>query len=340
VLVGLFLSGLVAGASSASAQDAPPAVNYSVTKTVPLGEPNRWDYVVFDPSSHRVFVAHGDRVTVVDGQDGANLGQVEGMPGGTHGIGISTATGEGVTDDGDNGQAVAFDLKTLAVKARIPAEKDADAVAFDPVSGHIFVVDGDSGKITVVDPKTNKATATIDGGEKLEYAVADGRGALFVEGAGKRDVLRIDTQANKVTGRWDIPDCASPHGVAFDAASHRLFISCVNSRLVVVNTDTGQEAAGVPIDRGTDAAAFDPTRKLVFSSNGLDGDISVIREVSPDAYVPVATVKTQASGRTMSVDPESGRLYVVAADTDPSPTPGGRPIPRPGTLKLLFLDPR
>lgn len=333
----LFASTLAPPAFPASA--APPTPTYAVTRTVALGEPNRWDYVVFDPSSHRVYVAHSDRVTVVDGRSGAILGQVEGIAGGTHGVGISTATGEGITDDGKNGLAIAFDLKTLAVKARIPVEKDADAIAFDPASGHVFVVEGDSKKITAVDPRTNTVAATIDGGGKLEYAVADGRGALFVAGEENRDVVRIDTRTNTVTAHWPIADCASPHGAAIDAASHRLFVSCVNERLVVVDTDTGKEVASAPIGRGTDAAAFDSRRKLVFSSNGLDGTLSVIREKTPDTYVPVATIKTAASGRTMAVDPETGRIYIAAADTDPSPTPGGRPIPRPGTLKLLFLDP-
>ena len=335
VLAALFASAIAAPALPAAA--APPS--YAVTRTAPLGEPNRWDYVVFDPASHRVYVAHGDRVTVVDGRGGAILGQIEGMAGGTHGIGISAATGEGFTDDGRGGLAVAFDLKTMAVKAKVPVEKDADAVAFDPASGHVFIIEGDSKKVTAVDPKTNTVVATIDGGEGLEYAVADGRGALFVAGEEKRDVVRIDTRTNTVTAHWPIADCASPHGAAIDAAAHRLFISCVNQRLVVVATDSGKEVAGLPIGRGTDAAAFDPKRRLVFSSNGLDGTLSVIREETPDKYIPVATIKTAVSGRTMGIDPQTGRIYIAAADTDPAPTPGGRPIPRPGTLKLLFLDP-
>jgi DNA-binding beta-propeller fold protein YncE len=335
VLAALFASAIASPILAATAAEP----SYAVTRTVPLGEPNRWDYVVFDPTSHRVYVAHGDRVTVVDGRGGAILGQIEGMAGGTHGIAISTATGEGFTDDGRGGLAVAFDLKTMAVKARVPVEKDADAVAFDPASGHVFVIEGDSKKVTAVDPKTNKVVATLDGGEGLEYAVADGRGGLFVAGEEKRDVLRINTRTNTVTAHWPIADCASPHGAAIDAVAHRLFISCVNQRLVVVDTDSGKEIAGVPIGRGTDAAAFDPKRKLVFSSNGLDGTLSVIREETPDKYVSVATIKTAVSGRTMGIDPQTGRIYIAAADTDPAPTPGGRPIPRPGTLKLLFLDP-
>ena len=53
-------------------------------------------------------MAHGDRVAVVDGHDGKVLGEVEGMPGGTHGIAVATAAGQGFTDDGKAGQAVAF----------------------------------------------------------------------------------------------------------------------------------------------------------------------------------------------------------------------------------------
>lgn len=43
------------------------AMEYSVTRTVALGAPDRWDYLTVDPASQRVYVSHGDRVTVVDG---------------------------------------------------------------------------------------------------------------------------------------------------------------------------------------------------------------------------------------------------------------------------------
>src|SRR5690242_8816097 len=71
---------------------ASPVV-YHLTRSVRLGAPDRWDYVVYDGPSHRVYVAHGDHLTVVDGRNGRIIGQVEGMPGGTHGIAISHAAG-------------------------------------------------------------------------------------------------------------------------------------------------------------------------------------------------------------------------------------------------------
>jgi DNA-binding beta-propeller fold protein YncE len=61
---------------TASAQPAP---TYRTTQSIKLGAPDRWDYVVFDGASGRVYVAHGDRVTVIDGHDGHVLGNVDGL---------------------------------------------------------------------------------------------------------------------------------------------------------------------------------------------------------------------------------------------------------------------
>jgi YVTN family beta-propeller protein len=323
---------------------SPPTPAYTVVKTVPLGAPDRWDYVFYGPF-HRVYVAHGDRVNVVDGQSGALIGDITGMPGGAHGIAVSKAAGKGYTDDGKAGQVAVFDLKTLQVVKRIDAKPDADGMVFDETSGHIFVVDGDSKVLTVIDPATDGVVATVDAGEGLEAAVSGGNGKIYVNGAENKELLRVDVKTNAVDARWPIPGCASPHGLALDKAAHRAFVSCVNKVMTVVDTDSGAVLASLPIGQGTDSAAFDPKRKLAFSSNG-DGTLSIIREVDPQTFVLAGMIKTAATGRTMDIDPQTGRLYIAAADIDhtaqTAPAPGGRPgRPRivPGSLKLLFLDP-
>lgn len=344
LLVATTLAITVGTASLAFAQSPP---EYRVTHTVPLGAPDRWDYVTFDPSSKRVYVAHGDEVTVVGGESGEIIGHVKGLPGGTHGIAIVTARGRGYTDDGQAGEAASFDLATLSVGARIKAADDADAIAFDPVSEHVFVINGDTGSITVIDPKTNTSIATINAGGKLEFAVSGGNGWLYVNGAGNKEVLRVDTRKNLVDARWPIPECTSPHGLAIDTATHRLFVSCINNLLTVVNADNGAVVARLPIGSGTDAAAFDPKRKLIFSSNGRDGTISVIQEKDAQTFVSLGSIKTVVSARTMGIDPATGRIYLAAADVDTNaakaaPAPSGtprRPSFVPGSLKLLFLDP-
>ncbi len=331
----IFLLAALLGLCVARAAAAAPA--YTLVGEVALGAPDRWDYVV--AQAGRVYVAHGDRLTVVDGRAGKVIGLVEGVSGGTHGTGVSLATGQGFTDDGQLGQVVAFDLRTLKSTKRIAAASDVDGIIADNATGRIFVVEGDPMSLTVIDPQTDAVVATIAAGEKLEAGASDGRGAIYVAGEGGRDVLRIDARALKVTGRWPTPGCERPHGLAVDAAGRRVFMSCVNARLMVVDADTGRQIADLPIGRGSDTVAWDSTRHRVFSSNGVDGTISVYQQTAPDAYTPFETVQSAVSGRTMAVDPASGRLFVAAAETDPSLTPGGRRRPRPGTLRLLMFDP-
>jgi YVTN family beta-propeller protein len=326
-----------------------PAADYHLTRGIRLGAPDRWDYIVYDSPSHRVYVSHGDRVSVVDGRSGRIIGEVEGMPGGTHGIAISHTAGLGYTDDGDAGEAVAFSLKTLKVVEHLQAAPDSDAVTIDPTSGHVFVVDGDPGLLTVIDPASDRVVATVHVGSKLEFVVPGHNGKVYVNGVEKQEIFRVDTATNQVDASWPIPQCKAPHGLAIDTATHRLFSSCENGRLMVVNADTGATVATLPIGQGTDAAAFDPTRKLIFSSNGMDGTLSVMREVDANTFVPVATIKTALSARTMSVDPVSGRVFLAAAATNAkamaafrAARQAGRHGPSPfvpGSLKLLFFDP-
>jgi DNA-binding beta-propeller fold protein YncE len=320
------------------------APKYTITRTVSLGAPDRWDYLAFDTKSKRVFVSHGDRVTIVNADDGSIAGQVEGFAGGTHGIVILTAAGRGYTDDGRAGTAASFDLTTFEVGKAIAADDDADGIAFDRVSGHLFVVDGDPGKLTVIDPKTDAVVANVDAGGKLEFAVSGNNGYLYVNGEAKHEIVRVDTRTNKVDAHWPMPTCESPHGLAIDTSTHRLFSGCINSVLVVMDSANGKIIASVPIGRGSDAVAFDPKRKLIFSSNGQDGTLSVIQEADARTFVPVATIPTAVSGRTMTIDPETGQLYVAAAEVDTKAAAAMSPPPRrmplvPGSLKLLILDP-
>ena len=331
------LSALLAvggAAPTALAQDAP---TYRQVAAIPLGAPERWDYVVADAPSGRVFVAHGDRLTVVDGRALKPIGDVTLLKGVTHGTYVAAETGLGFTDDGEAGKAIAFDLKTLAIRATLDAAPDADGIA--GVGDKVYVVDGDSGVVTVIDAAGPRVVSTIKIGGSLESAAVDGQGHLFVNGAARAEIVRIDTASNTVTARWPVPDCKSPHGLAVDPARHRVFTSCVNGRLDILDTQSGREVASMPIGLGTDSAAFDPVRRRIFSSNGRDGTISVIQEVDADTYRPLPSVKTQLSARTMAVDTSTGRLFVAAADVDPAGPTTGRPRFLPGTLKLLVFDP-
>jgi YVTN family beta-propeller protein len=325
------------------AQSAP---QYRITNTIALGAPDRWDYLTFDPATHRVYVAHGDRVTVVDGHDGRLLGEVTGFPGGTHGIALVGSVGRGYTDDGQAGEAGSFSLETLKVGKRIKAMADADGIVFDTSSGHVFVINGDAGSLTVIDPASDNAVATVTAGTPLEFGVSGENGKLYVDGVEKNEIVRVDTRSNLADAHWPMPGCSSPRGLAIDRHTHRLFASCGNKVLMVIDAESGEVLATMPIGAGTDSAAFDPKRRRAFSSNGQDGTLSIIQEQDAHTFVALGSVPTASLARTMTIDPDTGRLFLVTADIDvtapvvspTSPGPHRRRIV-PGSVKLLFMDP-
>ncbi len=109
--------------------------------------------------------------------------------------------------------------------------------------------------------------------------------------------------------------------------------------LVVKNAIDGRQVAQLPIGRGSDAVAFDPVRKRIFSSNGSAGTITALLEKDPDHYAQLGDIPTGPTARTMTIDPASGRLDVPIGEFE-EPTPAGkRPRVKNSSLSLLFLDP-
>jgi YVTN family beta-propeller protein len=321
---------------------APVAPLYRISKTVALGAPDRWDHVVFDAVLNRVYVTHGKTVTVVDASSGTLIGNIEGISGLTHGVASVHKLGKGYTTDSEAGIAISFDLKTLKIIHRIKAEPDADVILFDPPSGHVFAIDGDSGKVTIIDPKTDTVIATVDGGGGFESGVSGENGKVYVSGAEKNDIVRIDTSKNVVDAHWPTPGCHSPHGMAMDRSNAVLFVSCRgNNVMAIVDAKTGTVLTQLPIGDYTDHAEFDPKRGLAFSSN-REGTLSIIAEKSPTHFVSMPELTTPLGARTMAVNPENGRIYLVTADlvrNEAATDAMHRYTTIPGTVKLLFFDP-
>jgi DNA-binding beta-propeller fold protein YncE len=339
-MVAFLCASAMSMALSSGARAADSTVRYVSTKTIPLGAPDRWDYLAFEDATQRVFVAHESAIDVINGKTGASVGKVA-VPG-ANGMAVVSSAGKGYAGSRASNSVLVFDLASYKVTKKLPADEDTDGVVYDPASKRVFVMEGDPAKLLVIDTATDTVASKISLSGKPEYSVVDGVGNLYVNIADKRQIQRIDTATAKVTATWPIPDCESPHGLSMDVTSHRLFASCINSKLLVVSAEDGHVVATLPIGMGTDATAFDTNRKRAFSSN-WDGTLSVIGSQSPDHYVSLGEITTRPTARTMAVDSQSGRIYLVAAErieVDPAATnPRKRYGVKPGSVSLIFMDP-
>ena len=321
--------------------------NYHLVRTISLPTDDGWDYIYADGDSHRLYVSRGTHVQVVDTEKGTLAGDIPGVNG-VHGVAIDKKTGRGFISDGRSNSVTIFDLKSLQkIGADVPVDNDPDCIIFDPSTKRVFTFNGDPATSTAIDAKTGAVVGhvTLDGGP--EYSVPDGHGHIYNNVADKSEVEEIDSKSLKVTRVWPIAPGNSPSGIAMDTASRRTFSVCRNQTMVVLDTDTGKVVATPAIGAGSDACAFDPKSKLVFSPNGRDGTLTVIHEDSPDKYTTVATLTTQVGARTMALDTDTGHIFLATAKilppdpNAPPPAPGQRARRRfaPGSFVILEFAP-
>jgi DNA-binding beta-propeller fold protein YncE len=262
---------------------------------------------------------------------------------GVHGIALAPELGRGFISDGRDNQITIFDLKTLRTLGTSKTQDNPDAILYDPTTQCVFAFNGRSHTTTIVEAKTGEVLNTIPLGGKPEFAVADGRGSIFVNLEDKSQLLKINSRAMAVEHRWPVAPCQEPSSLAMDRDARRLFAGCGNKKMVVVDAANGKVIADLPIGEHVDATVFDPQTKLIFNANG-EGTITVVQEVTPDQYEVVQTAPTQIGARTIALDESTSRLFLPVAKLGepPAPTPHHlhpRPPVVPGTFQILVVAP-
>ncbi len=321
---------MLAGAPAASAADA-----YKVEHTWKIGGEGGWDYLTMDSPNHMLYIARGNRVQIVDVQSGKLVKEITGLKG-IHGVVFDTAGKYGYISDGRDNTVRVFDRKTFALTGSIATGENPDGILFEPVTQRVFTFNGRSKNSTVIDVATNKVIGTIVLDGKPEFPQTDGKGTIWVNNEDKSSVQKIDAKTMKVTAAWSILPCEGPSGMAIDTGNRRLFSVC-DKAMAVSDADAGKVVARPVIGDGPDAAGYDAKDHLVFSSNG-EGTLSILQQKSADVYVPLQTLKTQRSARTMAFDPATGMVYLVAAQFGPAPAAtAGDPHPRPSIVPGSFV---
>jgi DNA-binding beta-propeller fold protein YncE len=322
-----------------SALAVPPgASGYHVVKTIPIGGPGKWDYIVVDTAARRVYVTHSTHVVVLDADSDAVVGDIPDTPG-VHGVALAPDLGRGFTSNGKANTVTIFDLKTLKPISTVKSGgANPDAIYYDAASKRVFVFNGRTANAAAINATDGKVAGTIAVGGKPEFAAGDGQGHVYVNVEDKSQLLEIDAQKLSVLHRWPLPGCKEPSGLAIDQKNHRLFSVCGNKKMMVVNADTGKVVATPAIGEDPDAAGFDPETQLVFSSNGESGDLTVIHEDSADKYTVLDNVPTKKYARTMAIDLKTHNIFLPIADFE-STIPKGEEEPpmKPNTFGVLLV---
>ena len=328
---------LATAAAAAAAKDASPA--YHLVKEIPIAGDTGWDYLTVDSQARRLYVTHGTHIVVVDIDTNTVVGDITDTPG-VHGFAIAPELGKGFSSNGTESKVSVVDLKSLATVAKIGTEPGPDAIVYEPGHREVYAFNGRGKSVTIISAASGQVVESLPLPGKPEFPAADPEdGRVFVNIEDRNEVVAIDTGSHKIVNTWPIAPGESASGMAFDATHHRLFLGCDNHLMLMLDSKSGKVVGSVPIGAGVDANAFDNQLQLAFSSNG-DGTVTIAHEATPGKLVVVQTLATQASARTMALDPKTHRIYLAAATLQPNaPTSGHHRAMVPGTFKVLVYEP-
>ena len=312
---------------SASVSLAQPASSgpYRILRTAKVGGTGGFDYVFADAVGRRLYIprsGQGARVTVFNLDTLEPVGEIPNTN--ARGATVDPKSGHGFSS---SKPVAMWDTKTLAVLKTIDVQGNPDGILFDPFNQRVWVFSHSAPNATIIDARDGSVVGTLDLGGAPEQAVTDGNGHLYVAIEDKDNVAVVDTRALQVTAHHDISTKAKvPAGLAFDVRNKILFVGCRNTPTMVIMTTEGKILAALPIGAGVDGAVFNPATMQTFSSQG-DGTLTIVKENGPTSFVVEQTLQTKVSGKTLTLDPKTNHIFVIAADYTPPPAapPTGAP---------------
>jgi DNA-binding beta-propeller fold protein YncE len=214
---------------------------------------------------------------------------------------------------------------------------DPDALVADAKSGLIAAVNGGSGEVVFVDVDRRAVVGRAQVGGKLEFAVADGKGSLYVNVQTAHEIAVIDTLAFKVTRRIPMPGCVEPKGLAYDPSTDLLISGCDNGIAKLFIAQTGQPLVSLKIGRGADAVMIDSVRHRAFIAGGADAILSIFDIKDPKHILLLQTLSTENGTRLGAVDAQTGLLYLPSGKLAAPVAPRPWPSVLPGSFHVLVV---
>jgi DNA-binding beta-propeller fold protein YncE len=303
-----------------SQPEAPAGTPLLLVQEIPLPHvEGRIDHFTFDAKRKRVIGAAlgNNTVEVVDTFAGRDIHSIPGAAN-PQGVAFAGELNKLFVANGADGKLRIYDGESFALLKTIAIGEDADNVRYEPKERKIYVAYGgdDAGGIAVIDAGSG---ARLEDAAKLDahpesFQVASSKSVIYANIATKAKVVRIDRTTHQVS-EWPLKTGKANYPMALDEADHRLFVVTRRpAQLVILDADTGSMIASVPCVHDSDDVYYDTGRKRIYAPGG-EGFVSVIQQVDPDHYQPLAKVPTTVGARTGLWYEKRDRLYLAVPAT-------------------------
>src|SRR5437867_1256167 len=282
-------------------------------QTIPLpGVEGRIDHFALDASGERLFVCAlgNNTVEVLDLRKGERIRSITGL-GAPQGIVYIPELDRLFVANDKGGLCKIYDGKSFQTVGELNFKDDADNVRYDNAAKKIYVGYG-SGGIAIVNAPDGKQIGSIKLSAHPEAFELEKNGKrIFVNVPNSRHVAVIDREKGEVVTIWKTDLAFGNFPMALDEANHRLFVGCrLPSKLVVLNTESGEVAAKIDISGDPDDLFYDAKRHRIYAICGA-GKIDIIEQTDPNIYAASAKVNTADGARTGLFVSEGETLFVA-----------------------------
>jgi YVTN family beta-propeller protein len=297
---------------------------YRVVRDVRLpGDTSRWDYQVYDPGSHRLYIAHlgASQIVVFDTRGQRVAGVVDGVDQ-VHGLALAPDLGRLYASATGRNQVAVIDTARLEVIATAPAGNYPDGLAYVSGAYKVYVSNEHDTADTVLDARSNRGLRQVPiGGEIGNTQYDPATRLMYVASGSDNRLVVIDPVTDAVLARSPLNGCDGAHGVYLESPQrHRVFVACaVNAKMAVFDLGSNTVTALMDVGDGPDVLALDPNldRLYVASESGtvtVFDVAAVVRTLAQGSAGP--------NGHSVAVDPDTHLVYLPLTDV------GGPPILR------------
>src|SRR5438046_321940 len=286
---------------------------FKLKQSIPLpGVEGRIDHLALDAASERWFACAlgNNTVEVPDLRKGERIHSITGL-GAPQGIAYIPELNRIFVANDKGGICRIYNGKSFEAVGALDFKDDADNVRYDSATKQIYVGFGGGG-IGVVSAPEGKQVGSIKLSAHPEAFELEKNGKrILVNVPNSRHVVVIDRDKREVVATWKTDLAFANFPMALDEANHRLFVGCrLPSKLVVLNTDSGDVVAKIDVSGDCDDLFHDTKRHRVYAICGA-GKIDIIDQTDPNTYAASARVNTPDVARTGLFVPERDTLFVA-----------------------------
>lgn len=209
-----------------------------IDRTLESGQPVKVDLMRFDPAAERLVLVQGNTVTILAAGDGIPRESTSFRSKPTA-LALGHESGKALFALGHQNLLRVIDINGFQVETTLASPIDFPSLAaFDRASGNFLVASRRSPGIGAIRPGED-AIKTVGAPGPLAALAATGRGWVFGAAADRPVIYVFDSLSLSGLGMFSAPGCGNPSDLALDDMERRLYLTCTNGLLLVLDSDTG-----------------------------------------------------------------------------------------------------